>query len=333
MSFVAIAIGGAALVGAGASIYGGSQMSSASKKAADRSATAQGDAFNRSITTAQAGQAQAIAYLDPFRQYGLNAGSSLQQALYSPDQQRRQQVDQRLQLEGEIARLQSSLPKLSSYVVSPGKKYQTRKQTAYQMETNAINKQIAQAQSKLETFDKRVSANPVNESGPQIEASPWYQFQADLLGRTQDRAFAARGLTGSGFEAEERRRGLIELGAGETERQFGRLKGLYDVGANASSVGAGSITGTAQSIANNQVAAGQAQAQAQAQGLYGVAGANANTATGVANSVTGAIGTGLNYAQFQSLIAANNTRPPAGTNPTPTGTASFPQGATTAYYQ
>jgi len=97
---------------------------------------------------------------------------------------------------------------------------------------------------------------------------------------------------------------LIELGAGETERQFGRLKGMYDVGANAASVGAGTITGTAQGIANNTTAQGQAQAQ----GIVGVAGANANMVNGIANSVTGAVGAGLNYAQFSKLIAANAGR-------------------------
>jgi hypothetical protein len=318
MSFVAasIAIGGSAAIGAGASIYSGMQQSSAAKKAADRMITSQGDAYDRSIKTSQAGQAQALAYLDPFRQYGLNAGASLQAALYSPEQQQQQQQQQRFQLEGEIARLESTMPTLEGTTVTPGKKYQTRKQTAYLQESSAIQKQIAQAKSKLEMFDKQAAASPISASGPQIEASPWYQFQADLLNRSQDRAFAARGLTGSGFEAEERRRGLIELGAGETERQFARLKGLYDVGANAASVGAGTITNTSQNIANNQVAQGQAIGQAQAQGIIGVAGANSNIATGIANAATGAVGAGLNYSQFQSLINANQTGPAVGIRPT-----------------
>ena len=305
MSFVAAsALVVSAGVGAGASIYAGSQQ----KKAADRAATAQGDAINRAITVSEAGKSQALAYLDPFRQYGLNAGVSLQSALYSPQQQQQQREAQRLQLEGEIARLQSRMPTLEGTTVSPGKRYQTRRQTAYYQEKQALDKQIAEAQAQLDTFNKQSAAMPISESGPQIEASPWYQFQADLLNRSQDRAFAARGLTGSGFEAEERRRGLIELGAGETERQFARLKGLYDVGANAASVGAGTITNTAQSVANSQIAGGQAQAQ----GYLGEAAAKSNMVAGVANAATGAVGAGLNYYQFQNLINANKP-------PTPTG--------------
>jgi len=165
---------------------------------------------------------------------------------------------------------------------------------------------IREAQAKLTTFNQQAKKTlaRANQPQPEIEASPWYQFQADLLGRTQDRAFAARSLTGSGFEAEERRRGLIELGAGETERQFGRLKGLYDVGANAAAVGAGVLTGTAQTVANNQIAAGQVQAQ----GLYGVAGANKDMAYGISNSVTGAAGTYLGQKQWERFASSLNNR-------------------------
>jgi hypothetical protein len=115
---------------------------------------------------------------------------------------------------------------------------------------------------------------------------------------------AARGLIGSGFEAEEKRRGLIELGAGETERQFNRLKGMYDVGANVSSQGAGVITGSSQQIAGLQSQYGQAQAQ----GILGVAGANIGMANGISNSLTGAAGMGLEYMQMEKLINANTPR-------------------------
>ena len=306
MSFVAIAVGGSALLGAGASIYAGSQQASAAAGAS----AAQQDAANLAAQTSIAGGRDALAYLDPYRQYGLNAGSSLQAALYSPQQQQQQLDTQRASLQSEVDRLKALAPKWETYQILTGKRASERRASMFTQENQIAQQKIAEAEAKLKSFDAnlpRLQAQ-LNQPAPKIEASPWYQFQADLLNRSQDRAFAARGLTGSGFEAEERRRGLIELGAGETERQFARLKGLYDVGANAANAGAGAITGTAQSVSNNQLAAGQAQAQ----GLLGVAGANANAASGVANAATGAVGAGLNYYQFQNLINANKP-------PTPTG--------------
>ena len=299
MSFVAssIAIGGSALLGAGASIYSGSQMAGAAKEGA----AAQQDALSLANQTTIAGGRDALAYLDPFRQYGLNAGVSLQQALYSPEQRSAQIASQRAQLQGEVDRLKALAPKWESYQLLTGKNASERRASMFTQENQIAQQKIAEAQAKLDSFNQQAQSTPQGGQGPTIQESPWYQFQAQLLGRNQDRFFAARGLTGSGFEAEQRARGLIELGAGETERQFDRLKGLYDVGANAANAGAGALTGTAQTIANNQVAAGQAQAQ----GLAGVAGANANIASGIANSITGAVGAGLNYSQFQNLIAAN----------------------------
>ncbi len=306
MSFAIVAVAGvSAAVSAGASIYGSTQQASAAKGAA----AAQADAYSLANSTTMAGGRDALAYLDPFRQYGLNAGASLQDALYSPEQKTQQLATQRAQLEGEVARLKALAPNWDTYQVLTGKNASERRASLFTAELDTSNRRIAEAQAKLKTFNAQSAAQPPGQ-GASIQASPWYQFQADLLNRSQDRAFAARGLTGSGFEAEERRRGLIELGAGETERQFGRLKGLYDVGANAANAGAGSITGTSQAIANNQIGAGQAQAQ----GLIGVAGANANAAYGVSNSLNSAVGTGLNYYQFKNLIAANKpTTVPTGT--------------------
>jgi hypothetical protein len=63
-------------------------------------------------------------------------------------------------------------------------------------------------------------------------------------------------------------------------------------------------------VANAQLQAGQAQAQ----GLIGVAGANAGMVNGIANSITGAVGTYLGdrqWTRFQdSLNARNNPTTP-----------------------
>lgn len=305
MSFVAAAIGGSALLGAGASIYSGSQMAGAAKDAS----AAQQDALSQANQTTIAAGRDALAMLDPFRQYGLNAGFSLQSAMYSPEQRTAQIENQRLSLQGEVDRLKSLAPKWESYPILTGKMASERRFSMFTQESNLAKQKIAEAQAKLDTFNKQAASMSAQGAGPSIEASPWYKFQADLLGRQMDRHFAARGLQGSGFEAEEKRRGLIELGAGETERQFGRMKGLYDVGANAANVGAGSLTGTAQSVSNNQIAAGQAQAQ----GIMGVAGANRDMVTGIANNINSNLGLYLGNKQWQQFASTLNSR----NSPTP----------------
>ena len=235
-------VAAAAVVAAGAATYAGSQQASAAK---DASGTMT-DALGRSSTELRAAGKDALAYLDPFRQYGLNAGSSLQDALYSPQQKMQQLDTQKAALEGEVARLQSQVPSWDNYKILTGKNASERRAAEFTAENSAAQQRVAEAQAKLDTFNKTYESQKSSASKPsQIQESPWYQFQADLLNRSMDRSMSAQGLTGSGAALEERRRGLIELGAGETERQFGRLKGMYDVGANAASVGAGTITGTA----------------------------------------------------------------------------------------
>jgi hypothetical protein len=287
-------VAAAAAIGVGASVYAGQEQAGAAR---DASGALVG-AANQASVTSVAAQRDALAYLDPYRQYGLNAGVALQDALYSPEQKQQQINQQRIALQGEVDRLQAALPKWTPQ----GENDYKSRFPAFHQELTLAKAKLLDAQTKLQTFEKQAAAMPTGP-GAKIEASPWYQFQADLLNRNQDRAMAARGLTGSGFEAEERRRGLIELGAGETERQFARLKGLYDVGAQTSQIGANIITGTANNVANAQLQAGQAQAQ----GIQGVAGANANMVNGIANSVSGGIGMGLNYNQFNKLIESNQS--------------------------
>jgi hypothetical protein len=298
MAFVGTAIAGSALIGAGASIYGGMQQASAAKGAA----AAQQDSLALATQTSIAGGRDALAYLDPFRQYGLNAGSSLQAALYSPQQRQQQMTDQRNQLLGEVNRLKALAPKWDTYQVLTGPNASERRASMFTQENQIAQQKIAEAQSKLATFDKQAASQPAQ--GPSIQASPWYQFQSDLLNRSMDRSMAAQGLTGSGAALEERRMGLLQLGAQETENQFNRLAHIYDVGATAAAQGAGAITGTAQAVSNNQIATGQAQAQ----GILGVAGANRDMAYGIANSVTGAVGMGLQQNQWNMFRDSLNAR-------------------------
>lgn len=318
MAFVAAAIGGSALLGAGSSIYGGILQREGAKEASG----AQQDAYGRANQIIQSSSRDALSYLDPFRQFGLNAGSTLQDMLFSPQQRAGQIESQRMQLQGEVDRLKAAVPVWETYGQNlTGKNASERRGAMFNNEYAEANQRVKDAQQKLASFNQQAQAMQARadqQGGQQIQASPWYQFQADLFNRSQDRAMAARGLTGSGFEAEERRRGLIELGAGETERQFGRLKGLYDVGAQTSQVGANVLTGTGSQVAQNQVGMGQAQAQ----GILGAANANAGMVAGVSNAVTGAVGMGLQQAQWDKFLSGLNNRNNA--TAAPTGTATTP---------
>jgi hypothetical protein len=303
-------IAAAAVIGAGASVTGGLLSSGAAKDAS----AAQQDAANRGLATVQAGQRDALNYLDPFRQFGINAGYTLQDSMYSPEQRAAQMDQQRLQYTAEVDRLKALIPKWETYQTFTGKNASERRRDAFTAEYNTALQKVAEAESKLNSFNKQAqltqaqAASGVNKM-PEMQESPWYKFQSELLGRNMDRFFAARGLTGSGFEAEERRRGLIELGAGETERQYSRLFNMYGTGANAANAGAGALTGTSQGMANMQVGAGNAQAQ----GIIGSNNAITNAITGGTNAATGAVGSFLNYQMFQDLMAKNKPAVPTGT--------------------
>jgi hypothetical protein len=283
------------LLAGGTSAMTGIMGSNSAKEAS----AAQQDAANRGITTLQAGQRDALNYLDPFRQFGLNAGYSLQDSMYSPEQRAAQMDQQRLQYTAEVDRLKALVPKWETYQTFTGKNASERRRDAFTAEYNTALQKVAEAESKLKSFNQQADLTKTQAASgvfkaPEMQESPWYKFQSELLGRNMDRFFAARGLTGSGFEAEERRRGLIELGAGETERQYSRLFNMYGTGANAANAGAGALTGTSQGMANMQVGAGQAQAQ-------GIIGSN----SAITNAIT-------NYQMFQNLMAKNK--------PMPTGT-------------
>jgi hypothetical protein len=305
-------------------VTGGLLQSGAAKDAA----AVQQDAAMQGIQTTQAAGRDALSYLDPYRNFGLTAGYAMTNALYSPEQIRATSDTQRIALQGEIDRLKATIPQWETYQTFTGKNASERRRDAFHAELNTVQSKIREAEAKLATFNKQSelqfsqaqqfqtqqAQQPSNRprTVADIEASPWYQFQSELLGRQMDRHFAARGLSGSGFEAEEKRRGLIELGAGEVERQYarivgeeerqwGRMAGMFGIGANAAAQGAGAITGTAQGVSNLQVGAGNAAAQ----GLIGAGNAYANMATGIGNAATGAIGAGLNYSMFNNLMNRN----------------------------
>lgn len=304
-----LALGGL-MAGAAGVQAGGSIWSSLIQRDAAKEATAiQSDALQNSRRTLQDAQGNALSYLDPFRQYGLNAGAAMQGLLYSPDQINAQIDAQRAQLQGEVDRLTAALPVWERFPILTGKNASERRAAMFTEQYNAGQTALSQAQAKLNSFEQQAKSMQAQaaQGGPKIEASPWYKFQSELLGRDMDRFFAARGLTGSGFEAEERRKGLIQLGAQETDKQFSRMNSLYTTGASAASQGANILTSMGTQIANNQTAQGAVEAQ----GILGAADATTNMISGVTNAVTGNLAKGMEYGLtmelFDSLKRANAT--------------------------
>lgn len=307
MAFIAAAsiIGLGTLASGGLGFAGAQSQASAAKEAGNAIA----DATKYASFLQQANLSQVQQLLSPFIQLGTGAGASLAFSTVSPDEMMRQRSIQRNQLEAAIPRLLTD----ADIPVFSGKDASERRAT-YAYSVGAQNRgEIADAQKRLEAFDKETEllkdqiANP-----PKMEASPLYQFQEELGTRNLNRELAARGLYNSGAGLETIRQFQAQLGAEETERQYGRLFGLLGVGANASTALAGAMSGTSQAQGNLALQG----AQGQAQGIQGAAAANAAGLNAISNAALGGINSGVQYSLYSNLInrlpGANVGLPDAG---------------------
>jgi len=126
-----------------------------------------------------------------------------------------------------------------------------------------------------------------------IQASPLYQWQQEQLNKQINRQLQARGRSNSTFGVNALGEAQRALGAEETERQYGRLLDLTNIGRGAtgsvSSLGSMSATGAG----NAMMQAGAAQAQ-------GIAGAGATRGSMWANAAA----TPMNMYYTQQYIDA-----------------------------
>ena len=298
MGIIAAGLVGAAAIGAGGSIYSGMVQSDAAK----RSAGLMSDANRQAEAGLNDRMQQSLSLLAPFLQIGRQSGDTLSMLSVSPAERQRQIGTERSRLQSEVERLSvggnwASFPNLTGPMASE------RKAAMFNEQEYGRQQELAKAQSALSAFDKEVEAGNAISDQP-IEASPLYQWQLEQGTKYMDRSLAKKGLSKSGEGMKVLGDFVRGLGAEEADRQYGRLMGLYTTGANAASSSAQVLGAFAPQIAGTQIGQGQARAQ----GVLGSGEATANMISGVTNSVTGAVGMGLQYSQMNKLIESNSMR-------------------------
>lgn len=297
MTWVAVGVVGvSAAVGAGGSIYSGMVQSDAAK----RSAGLMSDANMNAEAGLDARMRQSLSLLAPFLHLGRQSGDTLARLSVSPAERQRQTQIERSRLQSEVERLSvggnwADFPNLTGPMASE------RKATMFQDQEYGRKQELAKAQAALNAFDKETEAGNAISDQP-IEASPLYQWQLEQGTKYMDRSLAKKGLSKSGEGMKVLGDFVRGLGAEESDRQYGRLMGLYSTGASAASGSASVLGAFAPQIAGTQIGQGTARAN----GVMGSGEATANMIAGVTNSMTSAIGIGLQYNQMNQLINRNS---------------------------
>lgn len=301
MSFVAVAIGTSAAVGVGGSLASGVMSRNAAKEGAALTA----DAAMRAERGLTDRSDQALDFLQPYRDIGVNAGNSLAFASVSPQERARQAALQQADLEAEVQKLSQGTD-WASFPILTGKNASERRAAQFSEVENARVSKLRDAQGRLDALKRQAAVNDkFGDSANTFTESPAFKFQSEIGGELMDRKLSSMGLSKSGAGAEILRRFVTGLTAEESDRQTNRLQGLFQVGANASSNMASTLSNFAPPIANTQIQQGQAQAA----GVLGGTEAMVNGITGATNAVTGAAATGANYSLANALVSRNSSAP------------------------
>lgn len=299
MTWLAVAVGGSAALGAGGSIWSGMIQRDAAKDAA----ALQSDASFRGQQTLRDSQALALSLLAPFLGRGNAAGDTLSRLLVSPKERQRQSALERTRLQSDVERL-SVAGDWNAFPILTGKNASERRASLFtEQEANRKN-QLGAAQAKLSEFDKLAAVDAAAGTDGEIEASTLYEWQRDVGTKYLDRSLAKKGLSKSGEGMKVLGDFVRGLGAEESERQVGRLMGMHTMGANAANNTANVLGAFGPQMAGMQVQQGQAEAQ----GILGAGQATSNMITGVANAITSGVGGFMQYDTFQSLMNRNNNR-------------------------
>lgn len=176
-------------------------------------------------------------------------------------------------------------------------------------EANALQQRIyeeniARQKPFLDTgteFFNRLAA--LQRGGPEaaqnfLQMDPGYQFRLSEGLKALDRQAAARGGLISGAALRAAQRYGQDLGSQEYSAAYGRLAGLADVGPRSAGIMSGLGERYGQTAGQNLLTG----AQAVGQGYLGAGGARASGYMGMANSLTNALGSYLNYNQNQQLV-------------------------------
>lgn len=100
-----------------------------------------------------------------------------------------------------------------------------------------------------------------NLAPPKIEESPYYKWQSEQALKTLNRQGAARGLLGSGAMLNRINESQRALGAEESQRQYGRLLDLVNIGRGAATTSGNAALTTGNTLSNIQMNNSNNQAQ------------------------------------------------------------------------
>ncbi len=313
MTWVAAAVGGSALIGGGGSIAGALIGANSARQAAGQ----QESGLYAALGQQQSTQNALLNYFDPFRSMGLQAGQALTGELYSPQQQITQAqstIDQLNMKLKDLTQFGKGLTTGQGVPLMQGANASERRAVVWNQmaqqndqQIHAIKAQIAQQQAQLTSAQKQ-AANPQSQAD-MITGNPMYTAASNAASRQ----LAAQGLQGS----QEAIRQEGTLASDVYQKQIANQLGIYQPTVGAATQMSGLIGNMGQGMAQTQASIGQAQAQ----GTIGAANAWGQGVSGIANSVTGAGSSLLNYKLYNQLIGGLNTGSAnMGGAPTGTGT-------------
>lgn len=250
MSGVAIAIGGAAVIGAGAGI-GGSMIAGEAARRATGGALSQLDI---ATWNAQNNLNTILSLYQPFISAGTNALNVLQSRIMSGSERAASTARERLTLQSKIDQL-SKPTDWNSFPILTGEKASERRLTLFTQAEFDRKQKLAQAQSELDLFNKeqgelaglyekqdqenqarmtriqnsldqvaKLSNIPTSlaDIRGELEDDPVYQFRRAEGERSINRAAAARGTFFSGRAIEELSDFSLALTGEETDKYINR---------------------------------------------------------------------------------------------------------------
>jgi hypothetical protein len=299
MTWLAAAVGGSAALSAGGSIFTGLMGSNAAKSAA----AGQESMGYQALGMQQSAIQQMLAYFDPFRQQGLQAGQALTGELYSPAQRTQQLQSSLTGFQNDLATAQRKLAEASSGSSVPvltGKDASSRRVPIWNQaisqarsEVERIQGQITSTQGQL-TAAQQNAANPASQAD-MITGNPMYQAGAQAVSRR----LAAQGLQGS----QEAIRQEGSLASGTYQNQIANQLALYQPTVGATAQMAGNIGTMGNQMAQTLGGIGQTNAQ----GILGASQALQGGITGAASSLNSGASNLLNYQLYNKVFGQANT--------------------------
>jgi len=292
MSFVAVAIGGAAVIGAGASMY-----------AANKQSGAAGEAGRLTMADAE----RTRSTLNPWVTTGVSANSELSNRLgigsgVSIDDPAYKDIYNKMVANFDAAHQQ----RYGMSIYDPRADAASRDQALERLKQQAMD-QVSQTQAKPANFGSLTTPFTMGD----LTDEPGYQFGLSEGEKGIDRAAAAGSGRYSGATLKALTRFNEDYAGTKYDAAFARDKSTKDQTYNflmgESNLG--------ENAAAQTGAIGANATRSAADLITGGANAEAAGAIGATNAITGGVNTGLNYYQQQQLLKTLGTNRGTGTAP------------------